>query len=128
MEQWTHGYVHWLDLTLPVSLPKADWVMSLEVGEHIPNRFEALFLRNLHAHNCRGIILCWAELVRFGKNHINNHDEAYIANRVTQLGYRLRHDLNHIIVAGDTGNEFKGWRLSKWIRRTRVFERLEPVC
>lgn len=29
--------VHFFDLSLPLSLPRADWVLSVEVGEHIPS-------------------------------------------------------------------------------------------
>ena len=38
---------------------ESDWVLSLEVGEHVPSRYEDMYLRNLHAHNCKGIILSW---------------------------------------------------------------------
>lgn len=35
---FTHDHVAFVDLTVPLSLPRADWVLSLEVGEHIPRR------------------------------------------------------------------------------------------
>ena len=61
IEEVSKGFVRWYDLTIPLSLPRTDWLMSLEVGEHIPSRFEASVIRNLHAHNCRGVILSWAK-------------------------------------------------------------------
>ena len=60
VEEWTNGMVRWFDLTVPLSLPRADWVLSLEVGEHIPSMHEAMLFRNLHLHNCRGVVLSWA--------------------------------------------------------------------
>ena len=35
----------------PSLLPVMDWVVSLEVGEHIPFQFEHAYVRNLHEHN-----------------------------------------------------------------------------
>jgi hypothetical protein len=54
------GFVTHLDLSKPVYLPPKDWVLSLEVGEHIPATFEKVFIENLHRHNKKGIILSWA--------------------------------------------------------------------
>ena len=39
---------------------KFDWVLSLEVGEHIPKEFENTFIENLHRNNLKGIVLSWA--------------------------------------------------------------------
>ena len=32
IEEYTRGFVHFADLTIPLSLPRADWVVSLEVA------------------------------------------------------------------------------------------------
>ena len=46
------GFVRYFDLTMEgLQLPRADWVMALEVAEHIPNGQEQTFVRNVHAHN-----------------------------------------------------------------------------
>ena len=60
-------------MTREVAVPKADWVICLEMGEHIPNRFEPMVIANLHAHNTRGVILSWARLGQPGYGHVNNH-------------------------------------------------------
>lgn len=80
VEEWTKNFVKWVDLTKPLSLPKADWVMSLEVGEHIPNQYEGMFLRNLHHHNCRGMYVrlidmlyyCWCRCFMY-TSYLMNH-------------------------------------------------------
>ena len=51
-----HRLVGFVDLTLPSLALERDWVVSLEVGEHIPREHEYTFLRNLHAHNCVGVL------------------------------------------------------------------------
>ena len=88
IEAYTKGFVRFADLTLPVDHPKSDWVMSLEVGEHIPSKFEGVFIRNLHRHNCRGVILSWGVLGQGGSNHINCHSNWYIVRVFEELGYK----------------------------------------
>jgi hypothetical protein len=34
----------------------------LAAGEHVPNPPEQNFVRNIHVHNCRGIVLCWGSV------------------------------------------------------------------
>ena len=91
----TNGFVTWVDMTTPLTLPRADWVMSLEVGEHIPNHFEPMFIRNLHAHACRGIVLSWGHRSRGGPkgqghDDSNYHSKAYLVDLFAKLGYRHR--------------------------------------
>ena len=55
---------------MPLSF-RADWVLSLEVGEHVPPAHEMMYLRNLHAHACQGLVLSWAYLGKYGVGHVN---------------------------------------------------------
>eukprot|EP00977_Amphora_coffeiformis_P020181 scaffold7995_cov173-Amphora_coffeaeformis.AAC.11 len=57
IEEATGNFVKYVDLSLNLNLPQEDWVLSLEVGEHVPNKFEGILLRNIHRRNCRGIVL-----------------------------------------------------------------------
>lgn len=41
----TQGFVQWMDLTTPLALPKAEWVLNVEVGEHVPNHLEPMLIR-----------------------------------------------------------------------------------
>ena len=91
IEEFTGGFVRFFDLSLPLSLPRADWVLSLEVGEHLPHALEPTFVRNLHAHACKGIIVSWADLGQVGTGHINNHNASYVSRLFTDLGY-TRHE------------------------------------
>lgn len=132
VEEWTNGFVEWFDLTMPLSMPKADWVMSLEVAEHIPSTFEEVFIRNLHTHNCRGIVLSWAILGQGGHNHVNNHDNAYVISRFRELGYLYDEQLSDKFRHGPpvTGlamvPNVDEW---PWFRKSvLVFRRPVPVC
>lgn len=90
--EYTKGFVNYFDLTLPLDLPKADWVLSLEVGEHIPSTHEGMVIRNLHHHNCKGVILSWGVVGQRGHSHVNNHSNNYIISLFKELGYT--EDLN----------------------------------
>jgi hypothetical protein len=118
---FTNGLLKYADLTKPLELPVTEWVLSTEVGEHIPSKFEGMYLRNLHRHNCMGIIMSWGVLGQGGSNHINLHSNAYVSRVMTELGYfrdtavetKLRNpDLNY-------------WWFTK---SCLVFRRNNPTC
>lgn len=61
-------------------------MVSLEVGEHIPNKYERMVIRNMRHHNCKGVILSWATAVQRG-GHVNSHRNDYIISMFRELGY-----------------------------------------
>jgi len=77
-----------LDLSIPILFDsKFDWILSLEVGEHIPQQFEHQFINNLHNNNKRGIILSWAVEGQGGQGHFNERNNTYIKHIFSNLGY-----------------------------------------
>ena len=77
-----------LDLAVPVDLGKQyDWVLSLEVGEHIPKEYEAEFIANLDRHAREGVILSWAVKGQGGHGHVNNQDNDYLKAIFEDYGY-----------------------------------------
>ena len=87
VEEYTGGYVTFADLTTPLDLPVTEWIVCFEVGEHIPNYYEGMVIRNLHRHNTKGIILSWAILGQGGLHHVNNHSPEYMETLFAELGY-----------------------------------------
>lgn len=76
------------DLSAPFDLGKKyDWVISLEVGEHLPKQFERTFIENLDRHCKKGIVLSWAVKGQGGFGHFNEQNNDYIKNIMTQYGY-----------------------------------------
>jgi hypothetical protein len=89
-EQLSDGFGMVLDLSVPVALPtRFDWVMSLEVGEHLPVIYEQIFLNTLCRHACRGIILSWAIPGQGGHGHVNERTPDYIRQQLHQRGWTL---------------------------------------
>ena len=93
VKETTNDEVKFLDLSVPIyHLDKYDWVISLEVAEHIPAEFEHIFIDNLVRHAKEGIILSWAKLGQGGHSHINNRDFSYVKEQMELRN--LRHDPN----------------------------------
>ena len=76
-----------LDLSKSVQLTPYDWVMSLEVGEHLPKEFEDIFIYNLHNNNKYGILLSWAIKYQGGTGHVNEQNNDYIKSKICKMGY-----------------------------------------
>ncbi len=68
-------------------LDKYDWIISLEVAEHIPKQYELVFVDNLVRHAKEGIILSWAKIGQEGHSHINNKDFADVKILMEERGF-----------------------------------------
>ena len=89
-EETSEGRVKFLDLTVPqFGLPIYDWIISLEVAEHIPENFEATYLDNLARHCRQGIVMSWAAPEQTGLAHINNRPREYAIKVMEQYGFKL---------------------------------------
>ena len=56
---------------------------------------EATFLANLDAHNTHGVLLSWSALddtVGGGHGHVNPQSQAYVVQRMSELGYALNEE------------------------------------
>ena len=122
VESYTRGFVRFVDLTTPLALPRADWVLSLEVGEHIPREHEGTYLRNLHAHNCRGIVGSWAGPGQLGTGHANLRNRSYVLQRIAELGYREDPGFAQRVAASHR----PGW--SQIRRNLYMMVREQPSC
>jgi hypothetical protein len=77
-----------LDLAVPFKFKKPyDWIMSLEVAEHLPKQFEDIYIQNLHNNNQSGIVLSWALEGQQGWGHYNERNNDYVKAKMTKLGY-----------------------------------------
>ena len=68
-------------------LGAADWVLSLEVAEHVPRAHEGLLLRNLLSHARVGLVLSWSTS-RGGRGHVNPRPQPYVESQIAALGFR----------------------------------------
>lgn len=70
-------------------LNKAVNGLCLEVGEHIPKEYEAIFLDNL-CNNCtERIVLSWAIPGQSGYGHVNCQYNIYIVQEMERRGWKM---------------------------------------
>jgi len=87
-EQVSNGRVQFLDLSIPqYGRPIYDWILSLEVVEHIPPKYENTFLSNLARHAKTGIILSWAKPGQVGHSHVNERNITYVIDIMKKFGF-----------------------------------------
>lgn len=96
-ESASGGYVRYAELSLPLSLPRAHWALSIDTGEHVPREHERMFVRNLHTHACVGVIVSWASLRQGGSGHVNVHSTSYVQQTFEELGYVLDTQLTQLL-------------------------------
>ena len=88
VEEQSNGTVRYIDLSAPIHhLGKYDWVMSVEVAEHVPAQFEAIYLDNVVRHAIEGVILSWARIGQGGHSHINCRDFPYVKLQMESRGF-----------------------------------------
>ena len=84
--EMTGGLVHTADLTTELQLGAADWVLCLEVAEHVPRAFEERLLANWDRHNRRGIVMSWSDNAG-GNGHVNIRSNEWVLTRMAAMGY-----------------------------------------
>ena len=92
VEESTGGLVRFADLGdgLPrfARQRRWDWVMSVEVAEHLPRSLEPIFIHNLVSPRPRGIVLSWARVGQTGHHHVNCQSHQYVQCVLDLFGYR----------------------------------------
>lgn len=85
----TYNMCNVLDLSEPVVMEKPyDWVLSLEVGEHLPPQYEGIFIDNICNNTKYGIVLSWAVKGQGGKGHFNEQNNDYVIDKVESKGFK----------------------------------------
>lgn len=112
----TGGKCLQLDLSREVDLGvRWDWVLSLEVAEHIPPEFESTFIHNLVRHACFGIVLSWGN--QGGEGHVNIKEREEVERLFTLQGFRI---------AVGEGEVLRSAARLDWLRSTVVvLERIQ---
>jgi hypothetical protein len=75
------------DLSNDINLGYKGQVISLEVGEHIPEQYESIFLDNITKHCNDLMIISWAVEGQAGIGHVNCKSNEYIMNQITKRGF-----------------------------------------
>ena len=93
VEEMSEGFIKQADLTKiqdfgsPAQQLLYDWVVCMEVAEHIPPEHEHTFLINLVSHAKRGILLSWGTPHQHGHGHVNLKSNAYVIDMMQNFGF-----------------------------------------
>lgn len=121
VEEYTHGFVDWVDLTVPGFSSDGDtpqWVMALEIGEHVPAQFQQIVIDNIDRNNQCGAIVSWAVPGQGGHSHVNERSNEWVIDQFNQRGYFY-----------DDEETRRGRELSQysWFKNTlMIFRRQKP--
>jgi tryptophanyl-tRNA synthetase len=91
LDNFLHDNVVIADLIKPLVLPPG-WIgtiVSLEVGEHLPESAEDIFLDNINRHCYKHLIISWALPGQPGIGHINCRPQEYIMEKLNKLGFEF---------------------------------------
>lgn len=64
-----------------------DFVLCIEVGEHIPKEKEQIFLDNVREFTSKNLIISWALLGQGGRFHVNERPQEYISEQLLKRGF-----------------------------------------
>lgn len=104
----TDGMCKTIDLSKPISIGRYDMVVSLEVAEHIPEKFENIFLENLTKTADRYLVLSWAIPGQRGTGHVNCKSNEYVIKELNRRGFKLTDDYKRLrkVVVGKKFGHF----------------------
>ena len=84
----TSGLCNTLNLSQHINLPAVDAVICLEVGEHVPAKFEQILVENISKSTSNILILSWAVEGQVGEGHVNCRNNDYIKEVFESKGFR----------------------------------------
>jgi hypothetical protein len=108
VNETTNGQVEFLDLSVPVyHLSQYDWVVSLEVAEHISAEFEDVYIGNLLRHAREGIVISWAKVGQSGHSHVNCRNFDYVKDKMEAQGFKYDFNATKILKSSSSFHWFK---------------------
>ena len=66
-----------------------DFVLCLEVGEHIPEKYEQVFIDNVCEFAKKDLVLSWAIPGQGGKGHFNERSNEYVISEFVKRGFKF---------------------------------------
>ncbi len=122
----SNGLVKVGDLTKPSIIStvigrRADWIVSTDVGEHIPGEFSDIYLWNL-ATAGDGVLLSWSNTSRRGHGHISCRMLEWVACEMGSRGFLLD-DVATEMIRRKLGSKLG----SKWGRTLLIMHRRSSV-
>jgi SAM-dependent methyltransferase len=87
------------DLTSDFQLEPVDFLLCLEVCEHVPKEYEEALMKTINRHVNPGgmLILSWAVVGQGGLGHVNCQNNDYVIQKFTEMGYTHNVDYSQFL-------------------------------
>ena len=95
-----------------------DFVLCLEVGEHIPKEHEQVFIDNVCEFTHKDLVLSWALPGFGGKGHFNEQPNEYVISEFTKRG---------LVFDEETSNDLRKCTFLKWFEHTIMVFSLKGI-
>lgn len=119
-------YVSKADLSrvIGISAEKYDLVNCTEVGEHIPFKYENIFLKNVTGFVGKYLVLSWADTWEGWhgmekQEHVNPRSKGYVIKKLKAMGLDFNKKLTDELVKNLSTRKVH----DHWIKRVMVFEK-----
>ncbi|KAL3771197.1 hypothetical protein ACHAW5_008905 [Stephanodiscus triporus] len=84
------GFIKQADLAVKQDFgQRFDWVICLEVAEHIPEEYESIFVENVISNSPKGVVFSWALPTQPGSGHVNGKTNDYVIALMGSKGYEF---------------------------------------
>ena len=101
-----------LDFAIPQDVGKFELVMALEVGEHIPEECESVFIDNLVNASSKYVLVSWGLPNQPGFGHVNCKLNEYIIEEFNKRGFDYDKETSTLL-----REESEFW----WFKQTILF-------
>jgi len=110
VEPMTENFIHQADLTQKNDFggyQTYDWVVCMEVAEHIPSEFEPIFLMNIVSPAKKGVLLSWGIPGQNGIGHVNTRTNEYVIDIMNQLEFDFDEEKSNYVRGNSQSQWFK---------------------
>lgn len=100
------------DLTSDFQLQPVDFLLCLEVCEHVPKEYEDKLLQTINNHVNPGgtLVLSWAVVGQGGFGHVNCQNNDYVIKKIQSMGYAYN-EIESLLLRSEVTN-------ATWFRNT----------
>ena len=91
-----------------------DFVLCLEVGEHIPKKYEQVFIDNVNEFTSKVLVLSWGIPGQGGTGHFNEQPNKYVISEFEKRGFKFDRKRSKILRDVSTKGWFKNTIMVFW--------------
>ena len=105
----TEGLCKEMDFSIPTDVGQFELVLCLEVGEHIPAKYEEVFIDNICRASMKHICLSWALEGQAGWGHVNCRNNDYVINELDKRGFKYKPEETLSLRKSTGANPYLWW-------------------